>query len=54
MIEAALWYLLCVETNGRSLEQLEEIFAARNPVRASIQTQKIVYKEGGDLAVIDE
>jgi len=53
IVEAALWYLLAVETNGRSLEQLEEIFASKNPVAASKRTQKVAIKDTGDVLVVD-
>ncbi|KAG8906586.1 hypothetical protein FRB99_006541 [Tulasnella sp. 403] len=33
--EAVLWYFLCVETVGYTLEELEDIFSASNPVAAS-------------------
>lgn len=36
-IEALLWYLFAVETQGRTLEELEDIFSSSNPVKASKQ-----------------
>ena len=39
--EAVIWYLFCVETVGFTLEELDEIFAAPNPVKASIQKRKV-------------
>jgi len=54
MIESFLWWLLGIETNGRSLEQLEAIFSSKNPVKASKQTEKLAVKQDGGLAVVDE
>jgi hypothetical protein len=44
-VEAIIWYFLAIETNGRTLEELEEIFASPNPVKASKQ-RKIVAVAG--------
>ncbi|KAF8523361.1 major facilitator superfamily domain-containing protein [Hysterangium stoloniferum] len=35
VIEAILWYFLCVETVGRTLEELDDIFNEKNPAKAS-------------------
>jgi hypothetical protein len=45
---------LCVETVGRTLEELEVIFEAPYPVRASTQLQTIVIKESGGVAIVDD
>jgi sugar porter (SP) family MFS transporter len=34
-IESAIWYLFAIETNGRTIEELDVIFSAPNPVAAS-------------------
>jgi hypothetical protein len=39
--EAVVWYFLCVETVGYTLEELDEIFSAPNPVKASVQKKKV-------------
>jgi hypothetical protein len=37
-IVQALWvYLFFVETKGRTLEEMDEIFNAKNPVKASLK-----------------
>ncbi|TDL21325.1 general substrate transporter [Rickenella mellea] len=54
IVESALWYLLAVETNGRSLEELEEIFSQPNPVKASKQKAVIAIKRDGDVAVVQD
>ncbi|KAL5478685.1 hypothetical protein ACEPAI_1962 [Sanghuangporus weigelae] len=52
--EAAVWYFLCVETNGYTLEELDEIFSASNPVKASKRTKKIAVKENQVIVVEDD
>jgi len=54
LIEAVLWYLLGVETSGRSLEELEEIFGADSPVKASLEKHVIAIKKDGDIALVRE
>lgn len=50
--EAVIWYLFCVETNGYTLEELDEIFSAPNPVKASKQTKKIAIREA-EIVVVE-
>ncbi|ORY35487.1 and other transporter-domain-containing protein [Naematelia encephala] len=38
MVETAAWYFLAVETKNRTLEELDAVFHAPNPVKASIST----------------
>ncbi|KAG8743615.1 hypothetical protein FRC10_011678 [Ceratobasidium sp. 414] len=54
LVESALWYFFCVETVGRTLEELEEIFGAENPVAASKSKSKVAVKESGAVAVVDQ
>lgn len=53
LVESLLWYLFGVETQGRTLEELEEIFSAPNPVAASKAKRTIAIKETGDVVVVD-
>jgi hypothetical protein len=53
-VEALLWYLLGVETVGRTLEELEEIFGSKNPVAASKQKRAVAIKQDGKVAVIEQ
>ncbi|KAH8118263.1 general substrate transporter [Phellopilus nigrolimitatus] len=47
-IEGALWYFFAVETVGRTLEELEEVFTSSYPPRA--KTKKVVtIKENGQI-----
>ncbi|SGZ22503.1 BQ5605_C022g09497 [Microbotryum silenes-dioicae] len=52
-IESLIWYFVCVETQGRTLEELEEIFAAPYPVRAS-KAKKTVVIDSQGVAIIDD
>jgi len=54
LVETALWYFLCVETVGRTLEELEEIFSQKNPVKASKSKHTLAIADTGDVAVIEE
>jgi hypothetical protein len=40
-VESVLWYIFGVETVGRTLEELEEIFNQPFPPRASTQVEKV-------------
>ncbi|KAG8749152.1 hypothetical protein FRC14_001643 [Serendipita sp. 396] len=54
VIESAIWYLLCVETVGRTLEELEAVFDSPNPVRASTHLETIAIKSSGGVAIVDD
>lgn len=45
-IELLAMYLTLVETKGRSLEEIEDIFLAKNPVKASLQKREVVVRKG--------
>ncbi|PAV20274.1 MFS lactose permease [Pyrrhoderma noxium] len=51
--EALIWYFFCVETVGYTLEELDQVFSAPNPVKASIQKKKVVIKGSGDILILD-
>ena len=48
---ALLWFLFGVETRGRTLEELDEIFNASWPAMASSRKIKIAVKEGAVVEV---
>ncbi|THH08760.1 hypothetical protein EW145_g2484 [Phellinidium pouzarii] len=52
--ETVIWYFFCVETVGFTLEELDEIFASPNPVKASTRKKKVVIKETGNVLVVDK
>ncbi|KAL7416185.1 hypothetical protein BDY24DRAFT_413086 [Mrakia frigida] len=54
-VEALCWYLFGVETQGRTLEQLQDIFDAPNPVKASKHRDTVAIKRDGDhIAVVEQ
>ncbi|TDL21123.1 general substrate transporter [Rickenella mellea] len=54
LLETIIWYFLCVETAGRTLEELHEIFCAPNPVKASIEKKKLgIARTGAVMKVQD-
>lgn len=54
IIETVIWYLICVETVGRTLEELEEIFDQRNPIAASKEKRAIAIAETGDVVLLEK
>ncbi|KAL8292160.1 hypothetical protein RQP46_001626 [Phenoliferia psychrophenolica] len=51
-IEATIWYFFCVETQGRTLEELSEIFEDPHPVAASLRSRRVVVTE--DTLIVEE
>ncbi|CAG9946395.1 unnamed protein product [Clonostachys rosea f. rosea IK726] len=47
VIEAIAWYLFAVESQGRTLEQLEWIYNQKSPVKASKKVDKVVVQADG-------
>lgn len=47
-------YFLFVETRGRTLEELTEIFQAANPVKYSLKRTEVVVHEGKVTEVLDK
>jgi len=52
--ESVIWYFFCVETQGRILEELDEIFSAPDPVKASKQKKRIAIDDDGAILVVDD
>ncbi|KAH8833252.1 general substrate transporter [Flagelloscypha sp. PMI_526] len=50
---ALLWYLFCVETRGRTLEELEEVFEQPWPARYSAKKVKVAIQEDGNIVKVD-
>lgn len=46
-VQTAVFYFFLPETKGRTLEELDQIFAARNPVKASLKAHKIALNSEG-------
>ncbi|KZV88935.1 general substrate transporter [Exidia glandulosa HHB12029] len=49
--ETVIWYFFGVETLGRTLEELQEIFDSPNPVKASLEKKKIAITNNEVLVV---
>jgi len=48
-LESLAWYAFGVESQGRTLEQLEWVYDQPNPVKASLKAEKIVVQEDGTV-----
>ncbi|KAL6412944.1 putative sugar transporter [Ilyonectria robusta] len=57
-VELLAMYLTVVETKGRSLEEIESIFLAPNPVKVSLQKKEVIVRRGvgvkGEAVLGDE
>ncbi|CAH0046433.1 unnamed protein product [Clonostachys solani] len=49
VIESIAWYLFAVESQGRTLEQLEWIYNQKSPVKASKKVDKVVVQADGTV-----
>jgi len=54
MIELVIIYFFFVETAGKTLEQLSEIFEAKNPRKTSTKKVKIAMDESGQVVDVKE
>src|SRR5260370_40287095 len=54
VIETLIWYFIGVETVGRTLEELDEIFNQKNPIRASTQREALAVANNGQVALIKQ
>ncbi|KAJ7165683.1 general substrate transporter [Mycena crocata] len=54
LVASCLWYFLGVETNGRTLEQLDAIFDSPWPARASTQKVTVKLNENGSVDVLEK
>lgn len=50
IIETIIWYFYGVESQGRTLEQLEWVYDQPNPVKASLQVDKVIIDDEGHVA----
>ncbi|KAL6909278.1 general substrate transporter [Trichoderma evansii] len=50
LIYAIVWFFLGVETRGRTLEELDEVFDAKFPPRAALKKHVMVRQQDGHLA----
>ncbi|KAH8891115.1 putative MFS lactose permease [Thozetella sp. PMI_491] len=49
IFESIMWYFFCVESQGRTLEELELIYSQPNPVKASLHVDKVVVQADGTV-----
>lgn len=49
LLEVVFWYFFCVESQGRTLEELEWVYQQPNPVKASLSLDKVVVQNDGTV-----
>jgi hypothetical protein len=49
LVESVCWYFFCVESQGRTLEELEWVYQQPNPVKASLSLDKVVVQQDGTV-----
>ncbi|KAF5391752.1 hypothetical protein D9757_001756 [Collybiopsis confluens] len=49
VVASALWFFFGVETHGRTLEELEEVFNAPWPARASVEKIEVAVERNGEV-----
>ncbi|WRT69911.1 uncharacterized protein IL334_006902 [Kwoniella shivajii] len=47
IVESIFWYFFCVESQGRTIEQLEWVYNQPNPVKASLKVDKVIIEDNG-------
>jgi len=50
VIESIIWYFFCVESQGRTLEELQAIYNQPYPVKASQQVDKVIVQADGRVS----
>ena len=53
-IQAAIFYVFLPETKGRTLEELDKIFEAKNPVKASLIRKKVAFDPEGTILATEK
>lgn len=53
-VEIVVVYFLFVETAGKTLEEMSEVFNAKNPVKKSLEKTVIMVEETGDFSPVAE
>ncbi|KAM5367892.1 hypothetical protein ACJZ2D_009803 [Fusarium nematophilum] len=54
LIQVSLIYVFLPETKGRTLEELDEIFAAKNPVKMSTQKKVLAVRSDGGVVNVEK
>lgn len=47
MVYGVVWYLIGVETRGRTLEEIDAVFDAKFPPRAALEKTSLPRRSGG-------
>jgi hypothetical protein len=53
-VQVVVVYFFIPETKGRTLEELDDIFSAQNPVKESTKKKKIEVDAHGDILNVKE
>lgn len=54
LVYGVVWFTLGVETRGRTLEELDDVFNAKFPPRAALQKSVMVRASDGHLEGLDK
>lgn len=53
-IQWLVWYLIMPETKQRTLEELDDIFAAPNPVKKSLKVHKLALNSEKQVVAVED
>jgi len=53
-VQALVVYFFIPETKGRTLEELDDIFHAKNPRKASLEKTKVEFDEHANIVHVDK
>ena len=53
-VQAVIWYFFLPETKKRTLEELDKVFEAKNPVKFSTQTHKLALDENKTVVAVED
>jgi hypothetical protein len=53
-VQSAIFYFMMPETKNRTLEELDRIFEAKNPVKASLIHHKVALASDGTVLASDD
>jgi hypothetical protein len=53
-IQVVVWYFLLPETKKRTLEELDLVFEAKNPVKESLRKKKIDFSAEGQIVAVEK